>query len=404
MNSSFSTVIASEAKQSTPQRAGDGLLRRFAPRNDRRWVRLALQLILFALAAILIATPAHASRIKDLGTFQGVRQNQLTGYGIVVGLAGTGDDNLAYATQAMGGVASRFGLVLPPGVNPSLRNAAAVMITAELPAFANPGQRIDITVSALGRARSLRGGTLILTPLRGADDQIYAMAQGNLVVGGLGVSAQDGSQVTVNVPSAGRIPGGASVERAVDTGFASTPELVFNLSDADLTTAARVAEAINREIGEPIARAINAGAIAIAAPQGAEARTALMGRIENIVVEPGEAAAKVIVNSRTGTVVINGAVRITPAAVAHGRLTVQVNEDPEVVQPAPLSRGQTAIQQNSTISVEEERARMFALDGGASLSEIVRAINAIGATPSDLVAILEALKQAGALRAELVIL
>jgi flagellar P-ring protein FlgI len=289
-------------------------------------------------------------------------------------------------------------------VNPSLRNAAAVMITAELPPFANPGQRIDITVSALGRARSLRGGTLILTPLRGADDQIYAMAQGNLVVGGLGVSAQDGSQVTVNVPSAGRIPGGATVERSVDTGFASSPELVFNLAEADLTTAGRVADAINAELGQQIARAVNGGAVAIAAPAGAEARTALMGRIENINVDPGEAPAKVIVNSRTGTVVINGAVRIAPAAVSHGRLTVQVEENPTVVQPAPLSRGRTAVEQNSNISVEEERAPMFAVGGGANLSDIVKAVNAIGATASDLVAILEALKQAGALRAELIVL
>jgi flagellar P-ring protein precursor FlgI len=369
-----------------------------------RPVRIA-QVLLALFVAMLAASPAHAGpRIKDLGTFQGVRQNQLTGYGIVVGLAGTGDDNLAYATQAMGGVASRFGLVLPAGVNPSLRNAAAVMVTAELPAFANPGQRIDITVSALGRARSLRGGTLIMTPLRGADDQIYAMAQGNLVVGGLGISAQDGSQLTVNVPSAGRIPGGASVERAVATGFENSPQLVFNLSDADLTTAGRVAEAINAEFGQPIARAINAGAITIDAPPGAESRTALMGRVENINVSPGEAAAKVIVNSRTGTIVINGAVRISAAAVSHGRLTVSVEENPRVVQPEPFSRGQTAVEQNSNISVEEERARMFALRGGANLSEIVRAVNAIGATPSDLVAILEALKQAGALHAELVVL
>ena len=369
-----------------------------------RMNRRLIQLLLAVLAAMLIAAPAQAQRIKDIGSFQGVRTNQLTGYGIVVGLAGTGDDNLAYATQAMGGVASRFGLVLPPGVNPSLRNAAAVMITAELPPFANPGQRIDITVSALGRARSLRGGTLIMTPLRGADDQIYAMAQGNLVVGGLGVSAQDGSQVTVNVPSAGRIPGGATVERAVDTGFASAAELFFNLADADLTTAGRVADAINAAMGQPIARAMNGGSIAITAPAGAQARTALMGQIENLTVDPGEAPARVIVNSRTGTVVINGAVRIAPAAVSHGRLTVQVEENPQVVQPAPFSRGQTAVQQNSTISIEEERARMFEVGGGASLSEIVRAVNAIGATPSDLVAILEALKQAGALRAELVIL
>jgi flagellar P-ring protein precursor FlgI len=363
-----------------------------------------LRFMLAALAALLIATPANATRIKDLGAFQGVRTNQLTGYGIVVGLAGTGDDNLAYATQAMGGVASRFGLVLPPGVNPSLRNAAAVMITAELPPFANPGQRIDITVSALGRARSLRGGTLILSPLRGADDQIYAMAQGNLVVGGLGVSAQDGSQVTVNVPSAGRIPGGATVERSVDTGFASAPQLMFNLSEADLTTAGRVAEAINASLGQPIARAINAGTVAIDAPPGAESRTTLMARIENIVVDPGEAPARVIVNSRTGTVVINGAVRISPAAVSHGRLTVSVEENPTVVQPAPFSRGRTAVEQNSTINVEEERSRMFAMGGGANLSEIVRAVNAIGASASDLVAILEALKQAGALRAELIVL
>ena len=398
------SVIASGAKQAISPHGGAGLLRRFAPRKDGVWLWRAAQILLTLLAAILIATPAHASRIKDLGAFQGVRSNQLTGYGIVVGLAGTGDDNLAYATQAMGGVASRFGLILPPGVNPSLRNAAAVMITAELPPFANPGQRIDITVSALGRARSLRGGTLILTPLRGADDQIYAMAQGNLVVGGLGVSAEDGSQVTVNVPSAGRIPGGASVERSVDTGFANSPELVFNLADADLTTAGRVADAINSEFGQPIARAINGGAVAIAAPAGAEARTALMGRIENIGVDPGEAPARVIVNSRTGTVVINGAVRIAPAAVSHGRLTVQVEENPTVVQPAPFSRGRTAVEPNSNITVEEERAPMFAVGGGANLSDIIKAINAIGATASDLVAILEALKQAGALRAELVIL
>ena len=364
------------------------------------WARIALAFF----AALLIASPAEASRVKDLGSFQGVRTNQLTGYGIVVGLAGTGDDNLAYATQGMTGVASRFGLTLPPGVNPSLRNAAAVMITAELPAFANPGQRIDITVSALGRARSLRGGTLIMTPLRGADDQIYAMAQGNLVVGGLGVSAQDGSQVTVNVPSAGRIPGGATVERSVDTGFATAPQLMFNLADADLTTAGRVAEAINREFGQQVARAVNGGTVAIDAPPGAEGRTAMMGRIENIPVDPGDAPARVIVNSRTGTVVINGAVRISPAAVSHGRLTVSVEENPQVIQPEPFSRGRTAVQQDSTINVQEERAHMFDMGNGANLSEIVRAVNAIGAAPSDLVAILEALKQAGALHAELVIL
>jgi flagellar P-ring protein precursor FlgI len=364
-----------------------------------------LSRILIAFAAMLmLATPAHASRIKDLGAFQGVRPNQLTGYGIVVGLAGTGDDNLEYATQGMTGVASRFGLTLPPGVNPALKNAAAVMITAELPAFARPGQRLDITVSAMGRARSLRGGTLIMSPLRGADNQIYAMAQGNLAVGGLGVSAQDGSQVSVNVPSSGRIPGGATVERAVDTGFASTPNIVFNLAESDFTTAQRIADAINQEMGQPIARAEDGVSVAIQVPQGAEVRSALMSRIENIEVDPADAPARVIVNARTGTVVINGAVRIRPAAVSHGRLTVSVSEDPQVSQPRPRSNGQTVVVPNSTIEITEHRSPMFNFAPGASLSEIVRAVNAIGAAPSDLVAILEALKQAGALRAELIIL
>ena len=364
-----------------------------------------LRRLLLALAAVLaLAAPAHAARIKDLGAFQSVRPNQLTGYGIVVGLAGTGDDNLEYMTQGMSGVASRFGLTLPPGVNPALKNAAAVMVTAELPAFARPGQRLDITVSAIGRARSLRGGTLVLAPLRGADGQIYAMAQGNLAVGGLGVSAQDGSQVSVNVPSAGRIPGGATVERAVDAGFADAPNLVFNLAELDFTTARRVAEAINAEAGSPIARAVDGVSIAIDAAPGAEGRTALMSRIENIEVTPADAPARVIVNARTGTVVINGAVRISPAAVSHGRLTVAVQENPIVVQPAPFSRGRTAVEPASDIEVQEERAPMFNFAPGASLAEIVRAVNAIGAAPSDLVAILEALKQAGALRAELVVL
>lgn len=366
--------------------------------------RIITTLLLMLAALCGVASPATASRIKDLGTFQGVRPNQLVGYGIVVGLAGTGDDNLEYMTQGMNGVASRFGIVLPPGVNPALKNAAAVMVTAELPAFAKPGQRMDVTVSAMGRARSLRGGTLILSPLRGADGQIYAMAQGNLVVGGLGVSAQDGSQVTVNVPSAGRIPAGATVEREVAAGFATTPTLTFNLNDTDLTTANLVAEAINRAIGQPVARAVDAVSIAIDAEPGAEQRTALMSRIENIDVTPAQAPARIVVNSRTGTVVINGAVRIGPAAVSHGRLTVAIQESPQVSQPAPFSRGQTTTTPQSAVDVQETGSPMFLLEPGARLSDIVAAVNAIGAGPSDLVAILEALKQAGALRADLVVL
>ncbi|CAH0349809.1 MULTISPECIES: flagellar basal body P-ring protein FlgI [unclassified Sphingobium] len=356
------------------------------------------------LAAIAFLPPAHAERIKDLGTFQGVRPNQLTGYGIVVGLAGTGDDSLNYSTEGMKGIAARFGLTLPQGVNPALKNAAAVLITADLPAFAKPGQRLDVTVSAMGKAKSLRGGTLILSPLRGADGQIYAMAQGNLAVGGLGVSGADGSQVSVNIPSAGRIPGGATIEQAVATGFDTTPTLTFNLAEADLTTALRVADGINRAFGDRRARAMDAVSVTIDAEQGAEQRILMMGMIENIEVKPAEAPAKVIVNARTGTVVINGAVRIAPAAVAHGKLTVSVKETPTVVQPAPFSQGQTATEQNSAISIEEEKRPVIDFKGGASLADIIKAVNAIGASPSDLVEILEALKQAGAMKAELVVL
>jgi flagellar P-ring protein precursor FlgI len=368
--------------------------------------RLMPKLIGAALSAVamLVASPAGAERIKDLGHFQGLRANQLTGYGIVVGLAGTGDDNLEYTTQGMHSVASRFGMQLPAGVNPALKNAAAVIITAELPAFAKPGERLDITVAAMGKAKSLRGGTLLMTPLQGADGQIYAMAQGNLAVGGLGVDAADGSKVTVNVPTAGRIPGGATVERAVDAGFANAPELRFNLAEADLTTVGRVADAINRSLGAGRARAIDAVTVAISAPEGAELRTALMGRIEDLLVDPADAPAKVIVNARTGTVVINGAVRIAPAAVAHGKLTVKVNENLKVSQPEPFSGGQTAVVPKSKIDVDEERNPMFKFGPGASLADIVKAVNAIGASPADLVAILEALKEAGAMKAELVVL
>lgn len=363
-----------------------------------------MRLFFAFLTALLISGPVSAERIKDLGAFQGLRQNQLTGYGVVVGLAGTGDDSLEYATQAMKGVASRFGLTIPQGVNPSLKNAAAVMITAELPPFAKPGQRLDVTVSALGKAKSLRGGTLLMSPLRGADGQIYAMAQGNLAVGGLGVDASDGSKVSVNIPSAGRIPGGASVERTVDAGFASSAQLQFNLAEADLTTVRRVADAINEEMGTQVAHATDAVTVAIDAPMGAEVRTALMSRIENLMVDPADAPARIVVNARTGTVVINGAVRIAPAAVSHGKLTVRIDEKPRVVQPAPFSKGETAVEPSSKIDVEEKGSPMFNFRPGASLADIVKAVNAIGASPSDLVAILEALKQAGALKAELEVL
>jgi len=357
-----------------------------------------------ALAALaLLGAPAHAERVRDLGQFQGVRSNQLTGYGVVVGLPGTGDDNLEYLTQAMKGVSGRMGLQLPAGVAPGLKNAAAVMITADLPAFAKPGQRIDVTVSTIGKAKSLRGGALILTPLYGADGQIYAMAQGNLAVGGLDASGKDGSKVTVNIPTVGRIAEGASVERAVATGFDGAGILRWNLFDADFLTAARVRDAVNaRLLGT--ASVEDGVTLALRLPAEPDARASVMAAIEMIEVSPAETAAKVIVNSRTGTVVINAAVRLSPAAISHGKLTVRVDESPAVVQPAPFSKGKTALEDKSKVSVTEEQRAVALFKGGASLARVVDALNMLGVTPSDLVAILEALKQAGALKAEMVVI
>lgn len=366
--------------------------------------RFALYFTAALLGLVLAAfVPAHAERVRDLGTFQGVRSNQLTGYGVVVGLPGTGDDNLEYLTQAMRGVSGRMGLQLPPGVSPGLKNAAAVIVTADLPAFAKPGQRIDVTVSTIGKAKSLRGGALVLTALYGADGQIYAMAQGNLAVGGLGISAKDGSQLTVNVPTVGRIAEGASVERAVATGFDTSEMLRWNLFNADFLTIQRVRDAINRKL--PGTATVEDGVtLALRLPPGADGRASTMALIEMLDVTPAEAPARVIVNSRTGTVVINSAVRIGSAAISHGSLTVRVDENPRVVQPNAFSRGETAVEQDSAITAEEGGDRVALFRGGASLSKIVDALNLLGVSPSDLVAILEALKQAGALKAEMVVI
>ncbi|WP_086606394.1 flagellar basal body P-ring protein FlgI [Erythrobacter donghaensis] len=359
--------------------------------------------ILIALVAGHMPAPAAAERIRDLGQFEGLRANQLTGYGVVVGLAGTGDNNLQYVTEAMKGVSGRLGLQLPPGVSPILRNSAAVIVTAELPAFAKPGQRIDITVSTLGQALSLRGGALILTPLYGADGQIYAMAQGNVAVGGLGVTGRDGSQVSVNVATVGRIADGATVERAVATGFDLSPTLRFNLHKADFLTAARVRDAINGRY-PGIATIADGVSIELALPQGNDMRSGLMAEIEMLAVTPAPVAAKVIVNSRTGTVVINDAVRLAPAAISHGKLVIRIDENPAIVQPAPFSRGETTQEESSDITVEERSDRVAYMPAAASLTEIVDALNLLGVGASDLVVILESLKQAGSLQAEMVVL
>lgn len=359
--------------------------------------------LLIAMIAGQLPGTAHADRIRDLGQFEGLRANQLTGYGVVVGLQGTGDNNLEYVTEAMRGVSGRLGLQLPPGVSPILRNAAAVIVTAELPAFAKPGQRIDITVSTLGQALSLRGGALILTPLYGADGQIYAMAQGNVAVGGLGVTGRDGSQVSVNVATVGRIADGASVERAVATGFDASPTLRFNLHKADFLTAARVRDAVNSRY-PGIASIADGVSIELDLPQGNDSRSGIMAEIEMLAVQPAPVAARVIINSRTGTVVINDAVRLSPAAVSHGKLVIRIDENPAIVQPAPFSQGQTAQEESSDITIEERSDRVAYMPGAASLTEIVDALNLLGVGASDLVVILESLKQAGSLQAEMVVL
>jgi flagellar P-ring protein precursor FlgI len=299
----------------------------------------------------------------------------------------------------------RLCVTLPPGINLQLKNVAAAAIHADLPPFAKPGQTIDVTVSSIGNAKSLRGGTLLVTPLKGLDGQIYAIAQGNLVVGGLGTSGRDGSRVSINVPSVGRIPNGATVERAVVTQFAGTDSLVLNLHQPDFTTAAQLAGRINELLGPGTADPLDPISIRVRAPAPAAERIAFISTIENLEVVPGEAPAKVIVNSRTGTVVINSQVRVSPAAVSHGSLVVSITEDFDVSQPEPFSeRGQTVVTPDSRIEITQPDSRMFLFQPGVALNDIVRAVNEVGAAPGDLVAILEALREAGALRAELLII
>ncbi len=369
-------------------------------------MKRSLNIILAALAAALLAAPVQAERIKDLAMVAGVRDNQLIGYGLVVGLDGTGDQTsqTPFTIQSLKSMLGQMGVIMPDGTSPQTKNIASVMVSSDLPAFAKPGQTIDITVSSIGNAKSLRGGTLLMTPLKGADGQVYAVAQGNLTVGGFGAEGKDGSKITVNIPSVGRVPNGATVERAVANPFAQGDTLVLNLNAPDFTTATRMAEAINKVMGAATAAPIDATSVRVSAPRTPEQRVSFASLVENIELEPGEAAAKVVVNSRTGTVVIGQHVRVSAAAVAHGSLTVTISEKPTVSQPAPLAGGATAVVPNSNIKVEEGGDRMFLFNAGVTLDEIVRAVNQVGAAPGDLVAILEALKQAGALRAELLVI
>ena len=363
--------------------------------------------LLLTTAALLLAAiaPAHAERIKDLAQVAGVRGNPLVGYGLVVGLDGSGDrtSQTPFTVQSLKSLLSQLGVTIPPGVNPQLKNVAAVAINAELPAFAKPGQSIDVTVSSIGNAGSLRGGTLLMTPLKGADGQVYAIAQGNLVVGGFGASGRDGSRISVNAPNGGSIPNGAIVERAVAgavaPGSAQAGNVTLNLHEADFTTAARIVTAIDAAFGPGRAHALDGVTIEVVPPPGD--RIAFLAQLESLDVDPGAAAAKVIVNARTGTVVMGGQVTVLPAAVAHGSLTVTITESANVSQPDALSRGATVVTPQSDVQASTDGGHMVMFHGGTSLEDIVRAVNAVGAAPGDIVAILEALKQAGALRAEL---
>ncbi len=357
------------------------------------------------LCAALLPLVACAERVKDLATVAGVRDNQLIGYGLVVGLDGTGDQTsqTPFTVQSIRNMLLQMGITTPENANPQLKNVAAVMVSAVLPPFAKPGKTIDVTVSSMGNAKSLRGGSLIMTPLKGADGAVYAMAQGNLVVGGFGAESKGGS-VSVNVPSVGRVPNGATVEREVASPFLTDEALTLNLHRPDFTTATRMAQAIDGVLGAGSASAVDGSSVRVQSPADPAQRTSFMAVVENIQLAPGEAAAKVIVNARTGTVVIGQNVHVSAAAVTHGSLTVTISNDPIISQPNALSGGQTVVVPNSQIDVREERNKMFLFDPGVSLNDIVEAVNKVGAGPGDLVAILEALKEAGALRAELIVI
>ena len=360
-------------------------------------------LIFFFLLISLIFNLAYAERIKDIATVAGVRSNQLVGYGLVVGLDGSGDSSASFTDDSMRNMLEQLGITLPPGANLPIKNVAAVSLSAELPPFTKPGQKIDVNVSSIGNSKNLRGGTLLMAPLKGADGQIYAIAQGNLVVTGLTAGA-DGSSVTVNVPTGGRIPNGATVEREVPTSFIAGNTITLNLHRPDFTTAHRLAETINDTMGLGTAEAIDASAVRVSAPTNLSQKVSYLSMLENLTFHPGTASAKIVVNARTGTVVIGQNVIVQPAAVSHGNLTVTITNDPTISQPPAFSKGKTVVVPKSDVEVAETNKGAFLFNLGVTLDEVVRAINNIGASPAELVAILEALKAAGSLNAELIII
>ena len=375
-----------------------------SPDATERLIRtLILLAALLASAALWWPAPANAARLKEVAAVQGVRNNQLVGYGLVVGLDGTGDQTTStpFTTQSINALLQQMGVTVPAGTSMQLKNVAAVLVTADLPPFAQPGQRIDVNVSSLGNAKSLRGGTLIATPLKGADGQIYALAQGNLIVGGAGASAA-GSKVQINHLSAGRVPEGATVERAVPTPLAQGDYLQLDLNSNDYNTAREVARVINARMGGGIAQALDGRVVRVRMPEGGDARVAFMADIENLTVELAAPAAKIVINARTGSVVVNQTVTLNPCAVAHGSLSVTINSTPVVSQPSPLSTGGTTVsREKAEITITQAPGSLIQLPAGTKLADVVKALNSLGATPQDLLAILQAMKSAGALNAEI---
>jgi flagellar P-ring protein precursor FlgI len=364
----------------------------------------ALRGLVLLLAAGLCAGLAQAGRIKEVAAVEGVRSNQLTGFGLVIGLDGTGDQTtqMPYTTQTLSNYLQQMGITLPPELTTrlQLRNVAAVLVTAELPAFARPGQAMDVTVSSLGNARSLKGGTLISTPLRGADGQVYALAQGSLIVAGAGAAA-GGSKVQINHLSAGRIPGGAQIERAVPTPLLDGDSIKLSLEATDFQTARRVATAINKRFGDGVARALDGRTVDVRAPTEPNDRITFIAEMEELPLQDSVPAAKVVINSRTGSIVLNQAVTLGPCAIAHGNLSVSISSTPIISQPGPLSGGQTVVAEKANIEIRQEPGILIQVPSAPKLADVVRALNALGATPQDLLAILQAIKAAGALNAEL---
>ena len=367
------------------------------------------------LSLFLASGNAFADRIKDLTSVAAMRSNQLIGYGLVVGLPGTGDGaDVSFTAQSMKTLLNRLGVSLEGALSDfetaastgkvDIKNTAAVMVTAELPGFAKPGQKIDVTVSAIGKASNLRGGTLLLTSLRGVDGEIYAISQGSLNATGIDATAAAGSKVVIGVPTASRIPQGATVERIVENPFDKAERVILNVRDSDFTTTTAIVNSVNARFGNDVARAMDAVSISLQAPQDLTQRVAFMSMVENMDVMPGEPAARVVVNARTGTVVISRNVRVTAAAVSHGTISVSVAVTNEISQPGPFSNGVTAAVQNAEVTVSEPNKPMFLFNPGVDLRQIVDAVNQVGATPSSLIAILEALKSAGSLRADLLVI